>query len=109
MHYVYLIIAVVAEVVGTSSLKLAEGFTRPLPSLLVIAGYGLSFYFLAKVLQTFPVGLAYAVWCGLGIILVTLTGVFYFKQSIDLPGILGLVLITAGVMTIGLFSRTTLT
>jgi small multidrug resistance pump len=106
MGYVYLLIAIVAEVIGTSALKAAEGFTRPVPSLVVVAGYGAAFYFLGLVLRTIPVGFAYAIWAGLGIVLITLVGMVAFRQAPDLPAVLGMGLIIAGVLVIHLFSRT---
>lgn len=106
MGYVYLFIAIVAEVIGTSALKAAEGFTRPVPSLVVVAGYGAAFYFLSLVLRTIPVGIAYAIWAGLGIVLITLVGMVAFRQAPDLPAVLGMGLIIAGVLVIHLFSRT---
>jgi len=106
MGYVYLFIAIVAEVIGTSALKAAEGFTRPVPSLVVVAGYGAAFYFLGLVLKTIPVGIAYAIWAGLGIVLITLVGMAAFRQVPDLPAVLGMALIVAGVLVIHLFSRT---
>jgi small multidrug resistance pump len=106
MGYVYLLIAIVAEVIGTSALKAAEGFTRPVPSLVVVAGYGAAFYFLGLVLRTIPVGIAYAIWAGLGIVLITLVGMVAFRQAPDLPAVLGMGLIIAGVLVIHLFSRT---
>lgn len=106
MGYVYLLIAIVAEVIGTSALKAAEGFTRLVPSLVVVAGYGAAFYFLSLVLRTIPVGIAYAIWAGLGIVLITLVGMVAFRQAPDLPAVLGMALIIAGVLVIHLFSRT---
>lgn len=105
MAYLYLMLAIVAEVLATSSLKASEEFTRLWPSVVAIVGYSISFYFLALVLKTIPVGIAYAIWSGVGISLVSLVGHFYFKQSMDGPAILGMVLIVSGVMVINLFSR----
>lgn len=105
MKYLFLIAAVIAEVIATSALKSTEEFTRLWPSVIVIVGYSLAFYLLSLTLKTIPVGIAYAIWCGLGIILVSLIGYFYYKQSLDLPAILGLALILAGVLVINLFSK----
>jgi len=104
--YALLAVAIVAEVIGTTALKSSEGFTRPLPSLIVVLGYGLSFYMLALVLRTIPVGVAYAIWAGMGIVLITVLGMVAFDQRPDLPALLGMALIIAGVVVINLFSRT---
>ncbi len=105
MAFVYLALAIVAEVVATSALKATEGFTRPWPSLIVVAGYVLAFYMLSLVLRTIPVGVAYAIWAGMGIVLVALVGALVFGQRPDLPAVLGITLIIAGVVVIQLFSR----
>ena len=106
MGYLYLTIAVVAEVIATNALKASEEFTRLGPSLIVAVGYCISFYCLSLVLKTIPVGIAYAIWAGLGIVLVTAVAAFTFKQIPDLPAILGMVLIIAGVVVIHMFSKT---
>jgi small multidrug resistance pump len=103
--YLYLAIAIVAEVIATSALKLSEGFTRWQPSLVVVIGYGVGFYFLALVLRSIPVGVAYAVWSGAGVVLITLIGWLAFRQSLDVPALVGIALIVAGVVVIQLFSR----
>jgi small multidrug resistance pump len=103
--YLYLAIAIVAEVIATSALKLSEGFTRWQPSLVVVIGYGVAFYFLALVLRSIPVGVAYAVWSGAGVVLITLIGWLAFRQSLDVPALVGIALIVAGVVVIQLFSR----
>lgn len=105
MHWVYLVTAILAEVVATSSLKLAEGFTKLVPSIIVVAGYSASFYFLSLALKYIPLGIAYAIWCGIGIVLVTLVGWFFYKQAMDIPAMIGIVLIFAGVLLINLFSK----
>jgi len=102
--YWYLIIAIIAEVVATSALMHSEGFSRLLPSLIVVVGYGMSFYFLSLVLQTIPIGVAYAVWGGLGIALITIVGAVFYGQKMDLPGFLGITLIISGVVMLRLFS-----
>ena len=106
MGYWYLTIAIITEVLATSALKESQGFSRLLPSLLVIAGYGASFYFLSLVLQTIPVGVAYALWAGLGIVLITIVGAVMFGQTMDLPAILGIALIISGVVVLRVFSST---
>ena len=106
LHYVYLLVAVVFETVGTSALKSSEGFTRLWPSVTVAASYGVSFYFLSLTLKTIPVGVAYAMWSALGIFFITLIGWVVFKQRLDAPALIGLALIVAGVAVIQLFSRT---
>lgn len=105
MTFVWLILAIVAEVIATSALKASMGFTRPLPSLLVVGGYGIAFYLLSLVLRTLPVGIAYAIWAGLGIVLVTLVGIVIFGEKPDLPAVLGITLIVAGVVTLQVFSK----
>jgi small multidrug resistance pump len=106
MAYIYLAIAIIAEVVATSALKASEEFTRLYPSLLVVTGYCLAFYFMALVLRTIPVGITYAVWSGIGIVLVTIVGALLYKQIPDIPAIIGIGLIILGVMIIHFFSKT---
>ncbi|MDP0498277.1 MAG: multidrug efflux SMR transporter [Verrucomicrobiota bacterium JB024] len=105
--YLYLIVAVAAEVIATSALKMTHQFTRLVPSVVVVLGYAVAFYCLSQVLKTIPVGLAYAIWSGLGIVLVTVVGTVLFKQIPDLAAIIGMVLIVAGVVVINVFSKTT--
>lgn len=105
MTFVYLVLAIVAEVIATSALKASMGFTRPLPSVVVVVGYGLAFYLLSLVLRTLPVGVAYAIWAGLGIVLVTLVGIVVFGEKPDLPAVMGISLIVAGVVVLQLFSK----
>lgn len=107
MVYLYLAIAILAEVVATCSLKATDGFTRPLPSVLVIAGYCLAFYMLSLTLRTIQVGIAYAIWCGGGILLVTAISAVVYKQVPDLWAMTGMALIMAGVLVIHLMSKTT--
>ena len=104
--YLYLGIAIVAEVVATSALKASEGFTRNGPSLVVALGYGAAFYFLSLVLKTVPMGVAYAIWSGVGIVLIAAIGWLLMKQPLDFPALLGIGLIVAGVAVIQLFSKT---
>ena len=105
--YLYLSIAILAEVVATSALKSSEGFTRPLPSLVVALGYGVAFYFLSLVLKTVPMDVAYAIWSGVGIVLIAAIGWVWMKQPLDAPALLGIGLIVAGVAVIQLFSKST--
>ncbi len=106
--WIFLGIAIVAEVVATSSLKASAGFTKLWPSLAVIAGYGIAFYFLALTLKTIPVGVAYAIWAGLGIVLISLVGWLVFQQKLDPAGMLGMSLIIAGVVVLNVFSKSSL-
>jgi multidrug transporter EmrE-like cation transporter len=99
-----LAIAIIAEVIATSALKVSEGFTRLIPSLVVLVGYSIAFYGLALTLKTIPVGVAYAIWSGMGIVLVTLIGWFLFDQKLDPAAIIGMVLIIAGVVVMNVFS-----
>lgn len=105
--YLYLAIAIVAEVAATSALKASEGFTRLGPTLIVVAGYGLAFYCLSLVLRTVPVGIAYAIWAGVGIVLIALIGWLVLRQPLDAPAVVGIALIIAGVVVIQLFSKST--
>lgn len=98
-------LAIVSEVIGTSALKLSDGFTKPWPSLVVLVGYGLAFYLLSLTLKQIPVGVAYAIWAGAGIALITLIGWVVFKQALDLAGLLGISLIISGVVVLQLFSN----
>ena len=104
--YAYLLIAIVSEVIATSALKATASFTKPLPSLIVLVGYGSAFYFLSLCLQTISVGIAYAIWSGLGIVLVTFLGWLFYRQTIDQAGLIGMGLIIAGVAVLHLFSKT---
>lgn len=104
-NWLFLSIAIVTEVIATSALKASSGFTKLWPSLLVVVGYGLSFYFMSLALNTIPVGIAYAVWSGVGIILITLIARFAYDQRLDLPAIIGMALIVAGVLVMNLFSK----
>ena len=102
--YLYLLTAIVFETIGTSALQASEQFTRPKPVLLTIVCYGATFYFLSLALRTMPVGIAYAIWSGLGIVLIALIGLAWFGQKLDVPALIGLALIIAGVIVINLFS-----
>lgn len=106
MGYWYLAIAIVAEVIATNALKASNEFTRLVPSIIVVVGYGMAFYFLSLVLRSISVGVAYAIWAGVGIVLVTLVAAVVFKQIPDAPAIIGIVLIVSGVVVINVFSKT---
>ncbi|NTU98332.1 MAG: multidrug efflux SMR transporter [Chlorobiaceae bacterium] len=105
MHWLYLIIAIVCEVTATSALKATEGFTRVIPSIIVIAGYSTSFYFLSLTLRTFPIGIVYAVWSGVGIVLIAIAGWIVYQQKLDMAALAGIGLIIAGVIVINVFSK----
>lgn len=104
--YGYLAVAIIAEVIATSALRASNGFTVLVPSLLVAIGYVVAFYFLSLTLKTMPVGIAYAIWSGLGIVAVSIIAFVIYKQALDLPALIGMGLILAGVLVINLFSKT---
>lgn len=104
-QWLFLSVAIISEVVATSALKASNGFTQLWPSLLVIAGYAIAFFFLSLTLRTMPVGIAYAIWSDIGIVLVTLIAWFVFGQSLDTPAIIGLTLIITGVVVLQIFSK----
>jgi small multidrug resistance pump len=106
MNYLYLILAVLAEVVATSALAVSNGFTRLAPSLVTVAFYGIAFYLLSLPLRTIPVGVVYAIWSGLGIVLVAIIGFVWLRQPLDVPAVLGMALIVAGVIVLNVFSAT---
>lgn len=105
--YAFLAIAIVCEVIATTSMKALDGFSKPLPLLLVVVGYGVSFWMLSLVVKTVPVGIAYAIWAGLGIVLVSLAAAWLYGQKLDLAAMLGMGLIVAGVVVIQAFSHST--
>ncbi len=105
MKWIYLLIAIVSEVMATSALKPSQGFTKILPSLFVVIGYGISFYFLSLTLRSIPIGIAYAIWSGIGITLISIIGWLYFKQTLDAPTIIGIGFIVLGVVVINVFSK----
>ncbi len=107
MPYLYLAIAIVAEVVATSMLKATHGFTKPVASIIVVLSYCLAFYCLSITLRDMQVGVAYAIWCGVGILLVTAISAMVYKQIPDLWAMTGMILIMAGVLCIQLLSKTT--
>jgi len=105
-HYLFLLAAVLAETIGTSAIQASHQFTKPMPSVLVLVSFGVAFYFLSLTLQYMPVGIMYALWCGFGIIFISLIGWLYFKQPLDLPAISGMGLILLGIIVINVFSKT---
>lgn len=106
MAYVYLALAILTEVVGTAALKASNGFTNLWPSLIVVVGYGLAFFFFSLVLKSIPMGIAYAIWSALGIVLMLIVGLVLFQQKPDLAAIVGTALIISGVVVIQVFSTT---
>ncbi len=104
-HWIALTIAIFAEVIGTTALKASNEFTRLIPSLIVVAGYGTAFYFMSISLRVLPVGIMYAIWSGMGIVLISVIAWLIYKQTLDLPSMIGMGLIIAGVMVINLFSK----
>lgn len=104
--YLYLLVAIISEVIATTALKASASFTRPLPSLLVVMGYSSSFYCLSICLKFISIGVAYAIWSGIGIVLVTVLGWVIYRQQIDAAGLVGMGLIIAGVLVLNLFSNT---
>ena len=106
MAYLYLSIAILAEVIATSALKASEEFTKLYPSLIVIVGYAVAFYFMSLVLRSIPIGITYAVWSGVGIVLVAVVGAIFYKQIPDLPAIIGMGFIVLGVIIIHMYSKT---
>lgn len=105
MHYLYLAVAILSEVVATSLLKASGEFTRLWPSVGVVLGYGTAFYFMTLTLRVIPVGIAYAIWSGVGIVLVTAAAWIFYGQKLDAPALAGSGLIVAGVLVINLFSK----
>ena len=104
-HWLALAIAIFAEVIATTALKASNEFTRLVPSIIVVAGYGTAFYFMAISMRVLPVGIMYAIWSGMGIVLVSIIGWLVYKQTLDLPSFIGMGLIIAGVIVINLFSK----
>jgi len=106
MGYVYLFFAIIFEVTGTLMLPISKNFTKPIPSIVIIGLYIFSTYLMTFTLDYFPIGIVYAIWSGVGIVLVTLVGYFYFKQNLDMAALIGIGLITLGVLIIFTMSRT---
>jgi small multidrug resistance pump len=107
MQWLWLAIAIAAEVIATSALKASEGFSRLWPSVLVVCGYGIAFYCLSLTLRSIPVGIVYAIWSGVGIVLISLVAWYLYRQTLDVPALLGMGLIIAGVIVINVFSKST--
>ena len=105
MKYLYLALAIVLEVLGSSFMKASDGFSKLLPTTIPIIAYIACFFFLSQALKSIPLGIAYAIWGGLGIVLTALISVIIFKQSLDLPAIIGIILIVAGVFVMNFFSK----
>lgn len=105
VHYIYLFVAIIAETIGTTALQASQQFTRLWPSVVVVAGYGVAFYFLGLSLKFMPVGLVYAIWSGLGIVAIAAIGFVAFGQSLDVPAIIGILMILGGILVIHLFSN----
>ena len=103
--WIFLGVAIVAEVIATTGLKASEGFTKLWPSLLVIAGYAVAFYFLSITLKEIPVGVGYAIWAGMGVVLVALIGWLIYGQTLDAASVIGMALIISGVVVINVFSK----
>ena len=103
--WIYLTLAIFSEVMATASLKSTEGFTKLWPSVVVLVGYSAAFYFLSLTLDTIPIGVAYAIWSGVGVAAITLVSIFFFDQKIDTAGFIGIGLIVAGVIVLRLFSE----
>jgi small multidrug resistance pump len=106
MGYLYLTVAIVLEVCATSFLKLSQGFTRPVPSLITAVGYAVSFYFLSQTLKTLPTGVAYAIWSGVGTVLIAGIAWAFMGQKLDAPALIGMAMIVGGVLVMNLFSKT---
>ncbi|MEM7543307.1 MAG: multidrug efflux SMR transporter [Pseudomonadota bacterium] len=106
MAYVYLAVAIIAEVIGTTALKASAQFTKLVPSTIVVIGYAVSFYLLTLVLRTIPLGVTYAIWSGIGIVLIVIAGAVFYEQIPDLPALIGIGFIIAGTIIINLFSNT---
>jgi len=104
-HWILLGLAILAEVVGTSAMKASEGFSKVLPSLITVVFYGIAFYLLSLTLRTIPVGIAYAVWSGVGIVLISLVAWVLYGQKLDLAGLIGMGLIISGVIVLNVFSK----
>ncbi len=107
MKYVYLALAIIFEVTGTSFMNKSDGFTKLFPTLVFISCFVICFFFLSQALKEIPLGIAYAIWAGVGLVLTALVSVFVFKQSLDLPAIIGIGFIVVGVVIMNVFSKTT--
>lgn len=107
ISYLYLAIAIIAEVIATSALKASNGFNVLTPSIVTIIGYSIALFFLSLTMKTIPMGIAYAIWSGAGIILISTVGLIVYKQSLDLPALIGLSFMILGIVIINVFSKTT--
>lgn len=107
MKYLFLGLAIVLEVLGSSFLKASNGFSKLVPSIITIIAFMACFFFLSQALKSIPLGIAYAIWAGLGIVLTALVSVFIFKQTLDFPAILGIIIIIIGVIVMNVFSKST--
>ena len=105
-NWIFLCVAIIAEVIATSALKSSEGFSKPIASVIVVLGFIIAFYCLSLTLKTIPVGIAYAIWSGVGIVLVTIIAWIVFDQKLDVWGIIGIALIMSGVLVLNLVSKT---
>ncbi|MFH0258580.1 DMT family transporter [Vibrio rumoiensis] len=105
-QWLFLGAAIISEVIATSAMKSSEGFTKLVPSIVVVLGYITAFYFLSLTLKTIPVGIAYAIWAGLGIVLIAVVGWIVHGQKLDIPAMFGMALILLGVVVINIFSKT---
>lgn len=105
--FLFLFFAILSEVTGTTALKLSNGFTKPIPSIVVVIGYGASFYLLSLVLKSMPIGVAYAVWSGLGLVLTVIAGVIIWRETLDWARVLGVILILMGIVFINVVSKST--
>lgn len=104
-NVIFLLIAIFLETIATTSLKASEGFTKPIPTTITLIGYAGAFYLLSLTLRTIPIGIAYALWSGIGIVLVTIAAYFLYKQKLDMPALIGIALIIIGVLVIQLYSK----
>lgn len=105
MKWIYLVVAIISEVFATSALNESNGFTKFIPAVLTVIGYSVTFYFFSLALREISVGVAYAIWAGIGIVLITIIGYLRFNQKLDVPAIVGIILIAAGVVVINAFSK----
>ncbi|SMD03189.1 SMR family transporter [Pedobacter nyackensis] len=103
--YIFLLIAIVFEIIATSALKASDQFSKLWPSILTVCGYAAAFYFLSLSLNKLNLGIAYAIWSGIGIVMISFVGLFLFKQKLDFPAIIGIALIVCGVVVINVFSK----
>ena len=106
MHYIYLALAIIGEVIGINALKASEEFTKPFYAIIGILGYFCTFYFLVLALRVIPIGIAYAIWAGVGIVMITIAAYYLHEQSLDMPALIGIALIITGVIVIQIFSET---